>query len=89
MGENSAVVKRKRSGYSRRQSSAFTTVSPSASSQEEDRLAAAFDMELRCMEKIGSLLGNVPEEMCYQSKEHPTIADTGNHQCWLGTSFGT
>ena len=41
------------------------------------------------MEKIGSLLGNVPEEMCYQSKEHPTIADTGNHQCWLGTSFGT
>jgi hypothetical protein len=87
-GENSAV-KRKRSGYSRRQSSAFTTVSPSASSQEEGRLAAAFDMELRCMEKIGSLLGNVPEEMCYQSKEHPTIADTGNHQCWLGSSFGT
>ena len=83
-------MKRKRSGHFRRQSSTFSAVSPTAGrSQENDKLAAAFDKELQCMERIGSLLGNIPEGMCYLSKDYATIADTGNYQCWRGSSFGT
>jgi hypothetical protein len=78
----------RRSLRSRRLSSSFVTATP-ATAQEEDRLLAAFNQELHCMEEIGALLGKVPEEMCYQSKQHRTIADTGNHRCWLGSRMGT
>ena len=82
------TMRKKRSPLSRRQ--IFNTaVTPTTSTLDYKNLVEAFDRELHCMEEIGSLLRTIPEKMCYQSKQHKTIADTGNHRCWLGSGLGT
>ena len=77
-------MKRKRSPLSRRQS----VNTPTTSTLDYKNLVEAFDRELQCMEKIGSLLRTIPEKMCYQSKQYDTIADSGNDRCWLGSRMG-
>ena len=86
---DSGGARQKRKFLHRRQSpSNLAAVTPTVR-QEEDRLMAAFNQELGCMEDIGALLGNAPELMCYLSKDYSTIADTGNHRCWTGSRMGT
>ena len=81
--------RQKRLSLPNRQTPTAAAVATTSDSQGENPLAKAFGLELQCMEKVGDMLGNIPEQMCYQSKDHMTIADTGNHQCWLGSRMGT
>ena len=50
-------------------------------------LPNAITMEVDCMEKLKDLMLNIPEEMCYLSKQE-SIAHTTNDVCWTGSSLG-
>lgn len=68
-------------------SSLSSTVSPT--SEQDNSLSDAFEMELQCVGSVGSLLNTIPDEMCYLNKDYKTVADTGNRICWTGRSLGS
>ena len=51
-------------------------------------LPNAIKKELDCMEKLKNLFSNIPEEMCYRSKQSDAIAHTTNDMCWTGSTLG-
>ena len=83
-----AFERQKRVLHRRQSLASLAAVTPTAT-QEDSKLLVAFKREIECMENIGSFLGNIAEVMCYQSKEHVTIADSENHMCWAGYRMGT
>ena len=50
-------------------------------------MATVMEAELTCLERLGSKLVEVPEEICYQGD--PKIAHETNSKCWTGSNLGT
>ena len=48
------------------------------------QLETVMEAELGCLERIGQKMNRMSEEIC----EDPDRADTGNSQCWTGTTLG-
>ena len=67
-------------------SSLSSSVSPT--SEQNNPLNDAFEMEMECVGTVGSFLDTIPDEMCYLNKDYKTVADAGNRMCWTGQSFG-